>query len=237
MTLRVSILIAVFQEEAYIAETLRRVLACSVDRAGFESEVLVCDDGSTDGTSAAIAAVAESARALRVFRHPTNKGKGAAIRTLLDHVTGDCVLVQDADHEYEVEDAIGLLRAFADGHRAVFGSRFLERPWPSGMRPINYVANRVLTTTANVLYRHRLTDEATCLKLIDTSLLRAMRLECDRFEFCPEVTAKLGIMNVPIHEVPVRYRARRHIDGKKIGWRDGFHALETLLRHRIGWSP
>jgi dolichol-phosphate mannosyltransferase len=237
MTLRVSILIAVFQEEAYVAETLRRVLACPVDAVGFESEVLLCDDGSTDGTSAAIAEVARDARALRVFTHETNRGKGAAIRTLLEHATGDCVLIQDADHEYEIEDAIELLRAFAEGHRVVFGSRFLKQPWPAGMRPANYLANRVLTATANVLYRHRITDEATCLKLIETSLLRAMRLECKRFEFCPEVTAKLGVMKVPIHEVPVRYRARRHIDGKKIGWRDGFHALETLVRHRVGWSP
>jgi hypothetical protein len=105
------------------------------------------------------------------------------------------------------------------------------------MNPANYLANRALTLTANALYNHRLTDEATCLKLIDTSVLRAMNLECQRFEFCPEVTAKLGKMAVPIHEVPVRYRARRVVDGKKIGWRDGVEAMRVLVEQRLRRPP
>lgn len=233
--MRVSILIPVFQEEATVGETLRRVLACPVDRAGFESEVLVCDDGSTDGTAAAIAEAARRDPHLRVFSHGKNRGKGAAIRTLLEHATGDCVLIQDADLEYDADDAIALLRAYARGHRAVYGSRFLERRWPTGMQLANFAANRMLTLTANALYGHHITDEATCLKLVDARLLRSMKLTCERFEFCPEVTAKLGRLGVSIHEVPVRYRARRAIDGKKIGWRDGFEAMSVLLRERR-WS-
>jgi glycosyltransferase involved in cell wall biosynthesis len=233
--MRVSILIPVFQEEAQVGELLRRVLAFPVDSEGFDREILLCDDGSTDATATAIATAVRGATEVRVFSHRSNRGKGAAIRTLLEHVTGDCVLVQDADLEYEVSDAAPMLRAFAEGHDAVYGSRFLHTPWPASMRLANYVANRTLTRTANAIYGHRITDEATCLKLVRTSVLRSMRLECERFDFCPEVTAKLGRLGVPIHEVPVHYRARGRTEGKKITWRDGVEAMRALVKHRA-WS-
>lgn len=231
--MRVSILIPTYHEEASVAEALRRALACSFEAEAFEREILVCDDGSRDGTAAAIAEVARRAPELRVFTHPENRGKGAAIRTLLAHATGDCVLILDADLEYEIEDAVPLLRAYAAGHRAVYGSRFLRAAWPRGMRPAQLAGNRVLTHAANLLCGHRITDEATCLKLVERRLLLEMELECVRFEFCPEVTAKLGRLGVPIHEVPVRYRARTTEQGKKISWRDGFEALRVLARHRL----
>jgi hypothetical protein len=155
---------------------------------------------------------------------------------MLAHATGDCVIIQDADLEYDVEDSLPLLRAFRAGSDAVYGSRFLETSYPAGMKLKNLVANRVLTGAANALYGLRLTDEATCLKVIRTSLLRAMDLKCERFEFCPEVTAKLALMGVPIHEVPVRYRVRDFANGKKIGWRDGVEALQTLFEHRPSGS-
>jgi len=229
--MRVSVFVPAFQEENLVGELLRRVIDCDVGREGFDREIIVCDDGSTDGTAEAIARVAETAPGLRFLRHSRNRGKGAAIRTMLAHASGDCVFIQDADLEYEVEDCLPLLRAFRAGNDAVYGSRFLETRHPAGMRLQNLVANRVLTGTANALYRLRLTDEATCLKVIRTSLLRAMDLKCERFEFCPEVTAKLALMGVRIHEVPVRYRARDFVNGKKIGWRDGVEALKTLFEH------
>ncbi len=235
--MRVSILIPVFQEAATVREVLSRVVACPTEEAGFEREVLVCDDGSTDGTARAIEDFVAEGGAVRAFFHERNRGKGSAIRTLLPHATGDCVLVQDADLEYAIEDALDMLRAFARGHDAVYGSRFLRRAWPEGMAPANLAANRILTGAANVLYGHSLTDEATCLKLVRTDVLRRMSLECERFEFCPEVTAKLGRMAVPIFEVPVGYRGRGVIEGKKIGWRDGAEALFTLVRHRFGAAP
>jgi glycosyltransferase involved in cell wall biosynthesis len=169
---------------------------------------------------------------IHAFAHDTNQGKGAAIRTLLPHATGDAVLVQDADLEYDVDDALALLQRFREGHDAVYGSRFLVEARPRGMRFENWVANRVLTHSANWLYGHRLTDEATCLKLVRTSLLREMQLQARGFEFCPEVTAKLGRMGVRIEEVPVRYRARDAAAGKKVRWRDGVVAMAVLLRHR-----
>lgn len=230
--MRVSILIPVFQEEATVGELLARVAACDVASVGFEREILICDDGSTDGTASIIRAATANLHDVRLFAHSSNQGKGAAIRTLLTHATGDAVLVQDADLEYEVDDTLSLLRRFREGRDAVYGSRFLARYRPSGMRFANWLANRLLTFTANALYGHHLTDEATCLKLVRTSLLREMKLQCRRFEFCPEVTAKLGRMGVVIEEVPVRYHARDAASGKKVRWSDGFVAMAVLVRHR-----
>jgi glycosyltransferase involved in cell wall biosynthesis len=230
--MRVSIFVPVYQEETTVAELLARVAACDVASVGFEREILVCDDGSTDGTAQAIRRIAQDVPEIRVFVHPENRGKGAAIRTLLEHATGDAVLVQDADLEYDVDDALGLLQRFREGHDVVYGSRFIASARPAGMRVPNWVANRVLTATANALYGHRLTDEATCLKLIRTSLLRDMQLQCRGFDFCPEVTAKLGRMGVEIVEVPVRYHARDAANGKKVRWQDGVAAMAVLLKHR-----
>lgn len=230
--MRVSILVPVFQEEATVGELLARVIACDVARVGFEREILICDDGSTDGTAAIIRQTAQDRADTRVFAHATNQGKGSAIRTLLAQATGDAVLVQDADLEYEVDDTLRLLERFREGHDAVYGSRFLAHPRPRGMRTANWVANRALTWLANRLYGHALTDEATCLKLIRTDLLRQMQLQCRGFEFCPEVTAKLGRMGVSIVEVPVRYHARDVASGKKVRWSDGVVAMAVLLRHR-----
>lgn len=232
--MRVSIVVPVFQEEATAGELLARLAACDVASVGFEREILVCDDGSTDGTAEVIHRVARDLPDVRVFVHDHNQGKGAAIRTLLAHATGDAVLVQDADLEYEVDDALLLLQRFREGHDAVYGSRFLAHRRPSGMRLANWFANRILTTTANWLYGHHLTDEATCLKLIRTRLLREMKLQCRGFEFCPEVTAKLGTMGTTIAEVPVRYHARDAAGGKKVRWSDGLVAMAVLLRYR--WS-
>lgn len=230
--MRVSIFVPVFQEEATVGELLARVVACDVASVGFEREILVCDDGSTDGTAEAIRNAAHHLPDMRVFVHAANRGKGAAIRTMLEHAMGDVVLVQDADLEYDANDALGLLQRFREGHDVVYGSRFIQSSHPAGMRLPNWVANRILTATANMLYGHRLTDEATCLKLIRTSLLREMQLQCRGFEFCPEVTAKLGRMGVEIVEVPVRYQARDAANGKKVRWRDGVVAMAVLLRHR-----
>lgn len=229
--MRVSVLVPVFQEEATVRELLQRLSECDVARAGFEREILVCDDGSTDGTGRVLEELARDIPGLAVHTHAQNRGKGAAIRTLLEHATGEVVLIQDADLEYEVEDALPLLEKYRAGHDAVYGSRFLRAPRPAGMRLSNWLANRVLTLVANALYGHAITDEATCLKLVRTELLRRMQLECRGFEFCPEVTAKLGLMGVEIAEVPVRYRARDVASGKKVRWRDGFVALAVLFRH------
>ena len=231
--MRLSILIPAYQEERTIAEVLRRVASVDTLSKGFEKEIIVCDDGSKDATAAEVEKVAAVEKSIRLIRHPQNRGKGAAIRTALEHASGDYVLIQDADLEYDVEDYPAILQAVNEGATAVYGSRFLTRKIPEGMHPANYLANRILTATANVLYQHHITDEATCFKVIRTDILRDLNLECERFEFCPEVTAKLGKKRVKIVEVPIGYRARNVADGKKVRWTDGFEAMWVLLKHRV----
>jgi dolichol-phosphate mannosyltransferase len=213
-----SILIPAYKEEATIGEVLRRVAAVDTERLGFEKEIIVCDDGSTDRThEIALAAAAEDKR-IRVVKHAQNQGKGAAIRTALEAARGEYCLVQDADLEYEVTDYPALLRPALAGADVVYGSRFLANPRPTGMKTANFIANRMLSITSNLLYGMAITDEATCFKLVRTSVLRDLGLTCTGFEFCPEVTAKLGKKGIPIVEVPIAYTARAIEDGKKVRW-------------------
>jgi dolichol-phosphate mannosyltransferase len=231
--MKISILIPAYHEERTIAEVLRRVSEVDTASLGFGKEIIVCDDGSSDGTAAEIEKAAAAHPGIKLVRHPQNRGKGAAIRTALDHATGEYVLIQDADLEYEVSDYPALLAAVAGGADAVYGSRFMNKRWPDGMRFPNFVANRMLTTTANLLYGHHITDEATCFKVVRTELLRDLGLTCERFEFCPEVTAKLGKRKVTIVEVPIAYKARGASDGKKVAWTDGFEAMWVLVKERL----
>jgi glycosyltransferase involved in cell wall biosynthesis len=234
--MRLSILIPAFHEEKTIAEVLRRVASVDTAAHGFDKEIIVCDDGSRDATGAEVERIARElpAAKIRLVVHPQNRGKGAAIRTALEHATGDFVLIQDADLEYEVSDYPAMLEAVRQGADAVYGSRFLARAYPQGMALPNFVANKVLTVSANLLYGHHITDEATCFKVIRTDLLRDLHLTCERFEFCPEVTAKLGLRKVRIVEVPIAYTARSVESGKKVRWTDGVEALWVLLKHRFG---
>jgi dolichol-phosphate mannosyltransferase len=231
--MRLSILIPAYHEEATIAEVLRRVASVDTAALGFDKEIIVCDDGSRDRTAAEIRTVVADHPEIKLVSHERNRGKGAAIRTALEHATGDYVLIQDADLEYEVSDYPAMLEALNNGAEVVYGSRFLTRRFPEGMHPANYVANRALTLTANLLYGHHITDEATCFKVFRTPLLRSLELECERFEFCPEVTAKLGKRRVRIVEVPVGYRARDVKDGKKVRWTDGVEAMWVLVKHKV----
>jgi glycosyltransferase involved in cell wall biosynthesis len=229
-----SILIPAYQEEATIEEILRRVVGVDTESLGFEKEVIVCDDGSADRTLERAEKMAAGDRRIKVVRHEKNQGKGAAIRTALAAATGSYALIQDADLEYEVSDYPALLREVAAGAEVVYGSRFLDNPRPDGMKTANYVANRILTLTANLLYGLSITDEATCFKVFRTDLLRDLALTCTGFEFCPEVTAKIGRRKIKIVEVPIAYTARAIEEGKKVRWTDGVEAMWVLVRHRFG---
>ena len=228
-----SILIPAYHEESTIGEVVRLVLGVPLHGLGIEKEVILVDDGSRDATAEIAAQAANGDRRVRIVRHEQNLGKGAAIRTALGFASGDLCLVQDADLEYSVEDYQALLRPILRGADVVYGSRFQERFWPEGMRLSNFIANKVLTLAANLLYGHRLSDEATCFKVFRTKLLRALDLSCDGFNFCPEVTAKLGLVGVRIVEVPVRYQARSTAAGKKVRWTHGIEALATLVKYRL----
>ncbi|MBI3912254.1 MAG: glycosyltransferase family 2 protein [Armatimonadetes bacterium] len=219
----ISVIIPVYNERETIREALRRVRALD-----WPKEILVVDDASTDGSAEILA----QEPGIRCLCHPRNLGKGMAIRTALEVATGDVVVIQDADLEYDPQDVPRLIALIARGEaRAVYGSRFLNGRPP--MRLANYICNRILAATANLLYGAGITDEATCYKAIDMQLLRDLDLRCRRFEFCPEVTAKLGRRGQRILEVPIRYVPRSFDAGKKIRWWDGAQALWTLIRYRF----
>lgn len=235
-SLKLSVILPAYNEERTIGKVLDAVL--HVDLSGLpeavEAEAIVVDDASSDGTAEAVRERIAGNAAARLLRHAENRGKGAAIRTALEVVTGDVVLIQDADLEYSVDDYPALLRPFIEeGAEVVYGSRFLKRRRPTGMRWRNYVGNRLLTLAANILYGMRITDEATCFKAVRTELMRSLPLRARGFDFCPEVTALVRLRGVEIREVPIEYSARSASEGKKIRWTDGIQALKTLIRYRV----
>ena len=195
-------------------------------------EVVVVNDGSTDHTAEILASLDGHNPRLRMIKAERNSGKGAAIRLGLQHVTGDVVIIQDADLEYDCREYFKMLQPFETPEtQVVYGSRFLGSI--EQMRFLNRVANRLFTLMANILFRGHITDEATCYKAFRTALLKKLNLQCRRFEFCPEVTAKVLRSGIPIKEVPITYKGRTHEEGKKIGWRDGWMVIYTLLRYRL----
>lgn len=223
--LKLSVIVPVLDEQDTIGLLLDRVLAVDVDK-----EVIVVDDGSTDGTWHALQAYAGRCRLLR---HPRNLGKGAAIRTALPHVTGDIVITQDADLEYDPGDYPSLIQPILEGRaEVVYGSRVLNGRSPTAGVSF-YLGGRFLTWLANRLYGLHITDEPTGYKVFRTELIRGLPLKSRGFEFCPEVTALLALRGVPIVEVPIAYHPRSLAEGKKIRWRDGWVAVWTLLRHRL----
>lgn len=233
--MKLSVLMPAFEEERTIGVAAERVASCNLGHLGVEVELVICDDGSTDGTAAEVRRLQRSHSNIKLVSLPENRGKGSAIRAALEYATGEYILIQDADLEYGVESYSAMLDAVQRGAEVVYGSRFLGKRFPDGMRRANFLANKILTWLSNALFSCGITDEATCLKLFRADLIRALQLKCQRFEFCPEVTAKLGLLRVPIVEVPVRYSGRDLSEGKKVRWTDGIQAAIVLLSHRYLW--
>lgn len=256
--MKLSVLVPVFNESRTVKEVLARVAAVDI-----VDEIIVIDDASTDDTCrlvegfiaaipAAIPTTGEmtpvegestsehrsrgtTGRAdVKLLRHSQNRGKGAALRTGLAVVTGDVVVIQDGDLEYDPRDFEPMLNLIRAGSPVVYGSRILGGNRFSYLS--FYFGGRLLSGMANFLYGLKITDEPTCYKMLRTDVLRRMDLQCERFEFCPEVTAKVARLGLPIREIPIHYAPRSLAEGKKISWRDGIEAITTLWRYR-SWKP
>ena len=224
---KLSVIVPIFNERNTVVEIMRRMRTVDLP---IEREFVLVDDGSTDGTRQVLQQLADSTA--RVVTHPKNLGKGAAIRSGLAHATGDLVLIQDADLEYDPEDWPKLLApVFRGKATVVYGSRFTgER---RNMLFLHWIGNRMLSLLTNVLYNTTLSDMETCYKLFDRSVLDRITIKSDRFDFEPEITAKVLRQGIRIYEVPISYAGREPSEGKKITWRDGFAAVSALVRYRF----
>lgn len=226
--MKLSVIIPVYNEAATIETVVARVLDVPM-----EKEIIIVDDGSTDGSGDVLTGEYLLGLPVLVLRHEVNRGKGAALRSGFARVTGDIVVIQDADLEYNPKDYPQLLEPILDGRAdVVYGSRFLGGPhrvlyfWHS-------VGNKFLTLLSNMFTNINLTDMETCYKVFRASILKEIVLKSDRFGFEPEFTAKVAKRGYRIYEVPISYSGRGYEEGKKITWKDGLAALFTIIRYRI----
>jgi glycosyltransferase involved in cell wall biosynthesis len=230
--IRLSVLIAAYNEERTIAAAVERVRAVSIDM-----EIVAVNDGSSDGTGAAIDRLLAEGKIDIALHHPKNRGKGAALRTAIQAASGDVMVVQDADLEYDPQEFVRLLQPIARGQAdAVFGSRFL-----GGDHRVLYfwhsVGNRLLTLLSNMFSNLNLSDMETGYKMIRGPLLKSLVLTSDRFGFEPEITARLAQARARVWEIGISYSGRTYSEGKKIDWRDGAAAIWHILRFNLFPPP
>jgi len=225
-----SIVIPVFNEKNTISEILKRVERVDLGSLGFDKEIIIVDDGSRDGTREVLKGFEGK---YKVIYHPKNQGKGAAVRTGLERVSGDYVIIQDADLEYDPQDHKKLLDfALKNKAKVVYGSRRLN-PENKPSYSSYYWGGIILNWLTNLILGTKITDESTCYKLFKAEVIKSIPLKCKRFEFCAEVTAKISKRGIGIYEVPISYWPRHIEEGKKIRWRDGLIALWTIIKYKF----
>ena len=225
-----SVVIPVYNEKDTLVEILRRVEAAPV--SGLRKEIVLIDDCSTDGTRDLLRKEVEPHPGVRVLYHDRNRGKGAALRTGISHTTGDVVLIQDADLEYDPREYPKLLAPILDGRAdVVYGSRFSGSEAKRVLFFWHAVGNRFLTTVSNMFTNINLTDMETCYKVFRGDIIRGIHIEEDRFGFEPEITAKVAKIKCRIYEVGIGYSGRTYAEGKKINWKDGIRAVWCILKY------
>jgi glycosyltransferase involved in cell wall biosynthesis len=225
--MELSILVPVYNEEKTLPLLLDLLVALPVDK-----EIITIDDGSSDASPMILKQYADAGKIISLS-HPLNRGKGASIITGVAAASGEYSVVQDADLEYDPNDLLEMLKvARRQKADVVFGSR-IHNPQAGISYRRYYYGGKLLTFLANLLFRVHISDESTCYKMVRTDLLKSLNLKCQRFEFCPELVAKLGRRKVPIIEIPISYRPRKMEEGKKIRWHDGAVAIWTLIKYRI----
>ncbi len=231
--MKLSVIIPLYNEINNIKELLNRINKIDIDK-----EIVIVDDGSTDGSREWLEELKEG-NVKKAF-HEKNQGKGMAIRTGIEHATGDIIIIQDADLEYDPEDYYELVKPIQEGKtQVVYGSRMLGniiknmKSKHSEAYHTYYYGGKILTLISNILYNAKITDEPTCYKVFKSDVLKNINLKCKGFEFCPEVTAKVKKKGYNIHEVPIKYNPRTINEGKKIKFKDGFEAVWTLIKYRF----
>jgi len=225
MMMKLSIIIPVFNEEKTIVDVFNRVKKVKI---GMDKEIIIVDDCSKDNTKEELKKIKDA----KIFFHDVNQGKGAAIRTGLQHVTGDVVMIQDADLEYDINEYPKLLDPIKNNEAdVVYGSRFMGKYKPKYWT--YYMGNKFLTLLTNLLYGSSITDMETCYKVMKADIIKGIKLRARRFDFEPEITAKLMKKRIRILEVPISYECRDFDEGKKISWKDGVKAIYYLMRYRL----
>lgn len=225
--MKLSIIIPCYNEE----KTIREIVGLVEKVDGVDKEIIIVDDGSKDGSRDILSKMSEENPHLKVILNQKNSGKGATVREGYKHITGDYVIVQDADMEYDPQNYKKLLAEVEKGAQVVYGSRFAGDY--KDMTNLHYFGNRFLTILTNLLYGINLTDMETCYKLLPGDFVRSVKLKSDRFDFEPEITSKILKSGMKIMEVPISYKGRSWKEGKKITWRDGVHAVKTLIKFRF----
>ncbi len=227
----ISILIPVFNEIRFLSDLLEKVNA--VDFCGLQKQIIMVDDGSTDGTRDLLKRY-EGQTPYTVVYHEANQGKGAALRTALQYATGDIIVIQDADLEYDPKDYPELIQLILDGKADVaYGSRLTAGKPVRAFNVLHYFGNKFLTLMTNILYNTTLTDMETCYKAFKAEFLKDVVIRSNRFDFEPEITAKVLKRGAKLYEAPISYSGRNFDEGKKITWRDGISALWTLVKYRF----